>query len=137
MLSQGRLVQRATPRETYSEPADTYVARRLGSPRVNLLPARRFPDMPAPFCTTTATIGLRPEDVLLNGPAPLGHVPLVQALGAKTVIEIDLAGEEARALLTPGERVRRGGVHITPRPGRALFFDPQGSRIAAAVSEPR
>ena len=130
VLSQGRLVQLATPREIYSEPADTYVACRLGSPRINLLPARLFPDMPVP--SGTATIGLRPEDVVLNGRGPVGHVSLVEALGAETVIEIDLAGEEVRALLTPGERVRSGdGVHIAPRPGRVLFFDAQGSRIAA------
>jgi multiple sugar transport system ATP-binding protein len=130
VLSQGRLVQIATPREIYSEPADTYVACRLGSPRINLLPAGMFPDIDVP--AGTATVGVRPEDVLLNGRGPIGQVSLVEALGAETVVEIDLAGREVRALLAPGDRVRSGdGIHIAPRSGSTLFFDAQGKRIGA------
>jgi len=130
VLSEGRLVQVATPREIYSEPADSYVACRLGSPRINLLPAALFPNLQVPSGTTT--IGVRPEDVLLNGRGPAGQVSVVEALGAETVIEIDLAGAQLRALLAPGDKVRSGdSVHVAPRPGRALFFDAQGTRIAA------
>jgi multiple sugar transport system ATP-binding protein len=130
VLSQGRLVQIATPREIYSEPADTYVACRLGSPRINLLPAALFPDIEAP--AGTATVGVRPEDVMLNGRGPVGHVSLVEALGAETVVEIDLAGQEVRALLAPGDRLHSGdGVHLAPRAGSALFFDAQGNRIGS------
>ena len=136
VLSEGRLVQVATPREIYSEPADSYVACRLGSPRINLLPAALFPDIHVPSGTTT--IGVRPEDVLLNGRGPAGQVSVVEALGAETVIEIDLAGAQLRALLAPGDKVRSGdSVHVAPRPGRALFFDAQGTRIAAPAGGPR
>ena len=130
VLSEGRLVQVATPREIYSEPADSYVACRLGSPRINLLPAALFPDMQVP--SGTATIGVRPEDVLLNGRGPAGQVSVVEALGPETVIEIDLAGSQLRALLAPGDKIRSGdSVHVAPRPGRALYFDAKGIRIAA------
>src|SRR5881398_3223322 len=38
VLEQGRLVQVGTPQEIYEEPVSAYVASRLGSPRINLLP---------------------------------------------------------------------------------------------------
>ena len=44
VLNRGRLVQIGTPREIYEEPANTYVATRLGSPGINLLPRAMFPD---------------------------------------------------------------------------------------------
>ncbi len=42
VLDQGRLVQFGTPREVYENPVSPYVAARLGSPRINLLPADLF-----------------------------------------------------------------------------------------------
>jgi dihydroxyacetone kinase phosphoprotein-dependent L subunit len=37
VLEQGRLVQVGTPQDVYEDPASTYVAARLGSPRINLI----------------------------------------------------------------------------------------------------
>jgi multiple sugar transport system ATP-binding protein len=59
VLREGRLVQVGTPREIYEDPADAYVAGRLGHPPINLLPRRLFPDLPAP--TRAATVGGRTE----------------------------------------------------------------------------
>ena len=57
VLDRGRLVQFGTPREIYERPVSTYVAQRLGQPRINLLPADAFGAPPA----GAAQIGLRPE----------------------------------------------------------------------------
>ena len=38
VLSEGRLVQLGTPREVYETPRSVYVAQRLGTPRMNLVP---------------------------------------------------------------------------------------------------
>ena len=51
VINQGRLVQIGTPREIYEDPADIYVATRLGSPGINLLPRALFPDLAAPAGT--------------------------------------------------------------------------------------
>ena len=56
VLDQGRWCSSARPREIYEDPVSTYVATRLGQPRINLLPADLFgprpagadPDRPAP-----------------------------------------------------------------------------------------
>jgi multiple sugar transport system ATP-binding protein len=130
VMNQGRLIQVATPREIYSQPQDTYVACRLGSPRINLVPAQMLPNVNTP--PGTVTIGVRPEDVVLDGEGPHGKVSLVETLGAETVVEIDCAGEEVRALLVHGQRFHSGEtVRIAPRAGRAMFFDAGGRRIAA------
>ena len=64
VLREGELIQIGTPSEIYSSPADTYVACRLGSPQINLLPKDLFdfPEIP----TETKTLGIRPEDVILG-----------------------------------------------------------------------
>src|SRR5437773_1011703 len=59
VLKDGRLVQLGTPREIYEDPAETYVATRLGQPRINLVPRGLFPDVPAPI--QVETIGVRTE----------------------------------------------------------------------------
>src|SRR3982075_3129957 len=57
VMDRGELVQIGTPREIYEEPVSTYVATRLGSPGINLVPRALFPDLPAP--QAAATIGTR------------------------------------------------------------------------------
>ena len=62
VLDQGRLVQVGTPRDIYENPVSTYVASRLGLPRINLLPADMFANPPA----RATQIGLRPEHIALS-----------------------------------------------------------------------
>ncbi|MEM9269401.1 MAG: ABC transporter ATP-binding protein, partial [Pseudomonadota bacterium] len=58
VLEEGRLVQYGTPKEIYEDPSSIYVASRLGSPRINILPAEVFP------VTYKGTqLGLRPENI--------------------------------------------------------------------------
>ena len=61
VLDRGQLVQIGAPREIYQAPANLEVARRLGSPPINLLPVDAFGPIVAPADATT--IGIRPEDV--------------------------------------------------------------------------
>src|SRR5882672_11800894 len=59
VLDHGRLVQLASPREIYENPTNVYVAARLGSPRINLLPRAALPAVNAPASATT--LGVRAE----------------------------------------------------------------------------
>ena len=63
VIEDGRLLQLASPREVYGRPENVAVARRLGSPPINLLPMGVLPAM-AP--SAAATMGVRPEDVSLG-----------------------------------------------------------------------
>ena len=51
VMDRGRLVQVGTPREIYENPVDAYVATRLCSLGINLVPRSVFPVMPAPPAT--------------------------------------------------------------------------------------
>lgn len=128
VLEQGRLVQIGTPREIYAEPDNLYVASRLGSPLINRLPpgALGIADGPA----GTATIGLRPEDVVLGRGGVRGKILTVEPLGAETVILLEAEGYRLHALADPNQTLRaHEEITVASLPGTALFFGEDGRRL--------
>jgi len=134
VLCEGRLVQIGTPYQVYAEPASSYVAMRLGSPRINLLPPGALGVTDGP--DGTAIVGVRPEDVVIaeGGGA---RVRAVEHLGAETVIVLDAEGEEVHALARPGDSYVPGmEVALSALPGTALFFGADDRRIAGRGGAP-
>ena len=128
VLAEGALVQVGTPRDIYERPDTTYVARRVGSPRINLLPPGTLDIGEVPG--GTRTVGVRPEDVELGAGGAEGLVLGVEHLGVETVVPLDVGGERCHALLGPGQAVRSGEkVSVRARPGAALCFDAAGRRL--------
>lgn len=129
VMDQGRLAQIGTPREIYEDPVSTYVATRLGSPGINLVPRAVFPDLPAP--AATATIGTRTEHVRIrkaeNGRSE-GTVTWIEHLGDQDHLHIALADRDFITLSDPdaglavGDRVSIGFA-------KPLFFDAEGRRL--------
>ena len=123
VLDQGRLVQFGTPRQVYEDPVSIYVASRLGSPKINILPANLFPDAPA----GAVNIGLRPEHILI-GAGVQATVVRVEHLGDQTRLHLDIAGTplitltEAHTTLTKGD-----SIAITPE--NPLYFNASGDRL--------
>jgi len=123
VLDQGRLVQFGTPRQVYEDPVSIYVASRLGSPKINILPADLFPDAPA----GAVNIGLRPEHILI-GAGVQATVVRVEHLGDQTRLHLDIAGTplitltEAHTTLTKGD-----SIAITPE--NPLYFNASGDRL--------
>lgn len=131
VLSEGELVQLGTPREVYESPRNVYVARRLGSPQINLLDLDLLPVAHTP--NGTASVGVRPEDVRLHlkGGIP-ASVLAVEHLGAETVVLLNVAGSQVHALLGASAPLRVGEeTTIGVRDGAAIFFDGKGERIDA------
>ncbi|MGA2129295.1 MAG: ABC transporter ATP-binding protein, partial [Xanthobacteraceae bacterium] len=64
VINRGHLVQVGTPREIYENPVDSYVATRLGTPGINLVPRSLFPGVAAP--AAAVTIGARTEHVRIR-----------------------------------------------------------------------
>ncbi|MHA1600049.1 MAG: ABC transporter ATP-binding protein, partial [Alphaproteobacteria bacterium] len=131
VLADGKLAQIGTPRQIYSEPDSVYVAMRLGSPQINLLPigALGLTNGPA----GAATVGVRPEDVILGQGGAVARVEAIEHLGAETVILIESEGNKVHALAGAGA-MRHVGEETTVRmlPGTGLFFDQDGHRVAMA-----
>jgi multiple sugar transport system ATP-binding protein len=127
VLHQGRARQVGTPREVYEQPADTTVARFLGSPAINLFPGSMIGE------AGEVTIGIRPEHVALveDGKRVLsGSVYVVEPMGAEAFVTVDV-GEDVRitaraaadVAVHPGER-----VHLAWDASRLLRFDRDGRR---------
>jgi multiple sugar transport system ATP-binding protein len=158
VLRAGRLLQLATPKEIYERPATSFVGSFLGTPRMNLLPARvegdaivagafRLPK-PAGALPEEIEVGVRAEHVTL---APLangdrrgeralpgesserGEIIAVEPLGAETHVVVRVGGRELRAQTQGFETHRRGdAVGVTIDVSRVLLFDASaaGERVA-------
>ncbi|MEW2379683.1 ABC transporter ATP-binding protein [Micromonospora sp. NPDC047812] len=114
VLRDGRIEQVGTPDEIWRTPATTFVARFVGSPAMNLLPAGGplTPGGAAPVDRAGAgelEIGFRPEAVVLD--ATDG--------AAATVDRVEVVGEDAYAYLTlAGGHPVVARVPAAHRPGR-------------------
>ncbi|MEO6298748.1 MAG: ABC transporter ATP-binding protein [Paracoccaceae bacterium] len=123
VLDRGALVQFGTPREIYENPVSTYVASRLGQPRINLLPADAFGPAPA----GAAQIGLRPEHIHI-GEGQEATIRRVEHLGDQTRLHLHLGPHEIITLADTETRLAPGDT-IAIRPQSALWFDASGNRI--------
>ncbi|QEL22714.1 ABC transporter ATP-binding protein [Bosea sp. F3-2] len=129
VINQGRLVQIGTPRSIYEDPTDIYVATRLGSPGINLLPRALFPDLEAPANTTT--IGVRTEHLAIakarNG-AVTGKVNWIERLGDQNHLHIAVNQQQIVSLVDPDE-----GLDVSDEVSvsllKPLFFDADGQRV--------
>lgn len=137
VLEKGRLVQFGTPRQIYEDPVSSYVASRLGAPRINLVPRRALGETAAP--TRAVTAGLRAEHLELSGQGPAGRgaaasarVVRLETLSDQRLAQLTLdgSGEELIAALPQGVVVAPGDA-VAVRWRQALWFDDQGQRIRA------
>jgi multiple sugar transport system ATP-binding protein len=131
VLSAGEIVQVGTPRDVYERPRNAYVARRLGSPPINLLPGGALGVSDGP--SDAATVGVRPEDVIVGRGGESARLLALEHLGAERVALLEADGLKVHALLAAEDAVVPGeSTTVMARPGAALFFDAAGARIAEA-----
>jgi multiple sugar transport system ATP-binding protein len=140
VMSRGRIVQVGTPRDVYDRPATSFVGTFLGSPRMNLLPAREDADgvvagpfrLPRPGGTLPARIevGIRPEHLSIAPEAGVrGRVVAVEPLGAETHLLVRAGDLELRAITRGFAEHRRGDdVTLALDASRALVFDADGEK---------
>jgi len=130
IIREGRLVQFGTPREIYEGPASTYVATRLGSPAINLLPRGLFPDLALP--DGVATLGMRTEHVKLrkstNGRG--GQVTWIEHLGDQNHLHVEFGGHKCVTLVDPDAALAIGD-RVEFELLRPLLFDAAGERVRA------
>lgn len=123
VLDAGKLVQFGTPREIYEDPVSLYVAGRLGSPRINALPADVFGGAPS----GAVTIGLRPEHIH-HGEGKPAKVARVEHLGDQTRLHLVLDGHPI-VTLTDVHTDLEPGDTVSIQPRGALYFDALGNRL--------
>jgi sn-glycerol 3-phosphate transport system ATP-binding protein len=131
LLNQGRIEQDATPRALYARPASTFAARFIGTPAMNLvrLDGRRIAGSAVDVAREAATLGVRPESIVLGGPVP-AQVYSVEYLGADLVLRCAV-GSESITVRAEGRTDLAAGAAVTLgwQPADAHYFDAQGARV--------
>src|SRR5579859_2535509 len=140
VLRAGRLQQVGSPREVYERPVNAFVGSFLGSPRMNLVPARAEGDaivagpfrLPRPRQELPAAIevGVRAEDVVVGEGGEGGEggeIIAVEPLGAETNLLVRVGDLELRAQSRGFDPRRRGDrVAVAIDPTRVMVFDAHG-----------
>ncbi|NKN34759.1 sn-glycerol-3-phosphate ABC transporter ATP-binding protein UgpC [Agrobacterium sp. a22-2] len=155
VLSAGKIEQVGPPLELYDHPANLFVAKFIGSPAMNIMPATietagastvlKLLDgstvsidiaTPAADAGKKASFGVRPEDLsIATGDTHLfeGVVALVEALGEVTMLYVEGPVEEEPIVvkLQGTVPVRKGEkLRFASDPAKLHLFDAQGQAYA-------
>jgi ABC-type sugar transport system ATPase subunit len=134
VMRDGAIEQAAPPADVYEKPVNTFVARFIGAPAMNLVPATMVGiDMPP-----GAVAGIRPQDATLGLNGPLrATVDLVEPRGHDHVIHLrlDSAGAATFLAVVAGTAPAPVGaaVSISCEPDRLHLFD---GRTGARLTRP-
>jgi multiple sugar transport system ATP-binding protein len=139
VLRDGLIEQVGTPMELYDRPANQFVAQFIGMPSMNMVAANAIPSFSAATggkLPADGFLGVRPEGLRVHPKqgAPVsdvqGRVELVEALGADTLIHVDVGGvpliarQNERTPLHAGDDVAveldPSVLHLFNREGRSV-----------------
>ena len=154
VMNDGRIQQIDPPHQLYRYPANTFVARFIGTPPMNMVTCRLEHDgetarlvgdcanipcpdtarVPLAAAGETFMVGFRPEDIKVSGDiandALGGEVVAFEDLGHEALVTVSSGSEQFIARLAPdiGERVRFGDrVGFSVDSARLRFFDRETS----------
>jgi ABC-type sugar transport system ATPase subunit len=111
ILREGRLEQAGTPEEIWEMPTNRFVARFVGVPGMNIVPADgplRVDGLPA---RPDLELGVRPEHLRLADEGAAGRVALVERVGSESYVHVELTGArvvarvDASSAVAPGDEV--------------------------------
>ncbi|MDO6708206.1 sn-glycerol-3-phosphate ABC transporter ATP-binding protein UgpC [Photobacterium sp. 1_MG-2023] len=146
VLNQGKIEQIGTPAEIYHQPQSHFVARFIGSPAINLLPASLsagvftlnngqqyalpeygyLPDQ-------TIMIGIRPEQLSLQAGSHLLelslNVQVVEPLGPNQLVHGQLLGQMFTAVTPEQPLALQESLTIYVDPDKLHLFDSTGQRL--------
>lgn len=141
VMSAGKLLQYAPPREVYDQPADLFVANFIGSPGMNLLAALLQPEGDyavenSPLCIprqgsgnapAKLILGIRPEYVRIDSAGTQLIVEHTERLGAYNLVSLRIGGKILKARLPAQD-------HLAESPQLPIRLDPAGIRWFDPVS---
>jgi multiple sugar transport system ATP-binding protein len=154
VLRDGVLQQLAEPLDLYSIPANTFVARFVGSPAMNILPgsvdsgvfrcAAGALEVPASVPSGEILLGFRPEAAEFVGPSAVAHHLQLQAyavepLGNEMIVAFRVGEELLNARVAADAPVSVGqNCQVCIAPRQMHFFDVRtGQRISQVVPPQR
>ena len=135
VIQEGKLVQIGTPQQIYENPVSSYVAARLGSPRINLIPRALVAGVPGP--SRAVTVGIRAEHLRLHPSAGTSvhrraKITRIERLSDQHLVHVQLddSDQDLITAAPTGASFQRGeavGVELL----RPLWFDANGQRVTA------
>ncbi|HEY2310186.1 MAG TPA: sn-glycerol-3-phosphate ABC transporter ATP-binding protein UgpC [Gaiellaceae bacterium] len=135
VMNTGALQQLGTPEELYEHPANTFVARFIGSPAMNMLPSSVLG-----VGGTGQLAGFRPEHVLLgNGRPGTGNldasVEVVEYLGDEQLAHVRVGDHEIVVKLPVDPRLHAGERETFSVPlDKVLLFDEASSNVVGPAA---
>ncbi|WP_180900535.1 ABC transporter ATP-binding protein [Martelella soudanensis] len=146
VMNGGRIEQVGTPLELYDAPANTFVARFIGSPGMNMLPGTIADGgflgddgteialgagLPQAAEGTRVTLGIRPEHFRLDPDGIGGEIVTVEPTGPETQVSMKFAGHDVVAVFRERIRERAGTLlPISPDPDQIILFNAEtGQRL--------
>jgi multiple sugar transport system ATP-binding protein len=134
VMNEGVLVQLGTPREIYERPNSAYVASRLGTPAINLIPSELLGSERVP--PQARTVGLRTEHIRISSlgrSGPVARVHWVEHLGDQNHVHLRLAEHSLVTLADPAQPLKAGD-EVSLEFTEPLYFDQAGNRVGAGES---
>jgi len=147
LLNRGRIEQNAPPVELYENPANTFVARFIGTPPMNLLPLDRCPEgaaiagtggpAVAPADCAGLTLGIRPEHVVLGFQRGVrAQVAALEYLGADSLVSCRLGSTSIAARVAGNAGLSPGdSTWLSWAPGAQHLFEIDGRRRAESFRQ--
>jgi multiple sugar transport system ATP-binding protein len=132
VMREGAIEQVAPPLDVYARPVNTFVARFIGAPAMNLVPATLM-GIEAP---SGALAGIRPHDVALGADGQIyATVELVEPRGHDSLLHLhlDSPGVEPVLAVIAGAAAPPAGARVfltLPADRRHLFDGRTGARLA-------
>jgi multiple sugar transport system ATP-binding protein len=141
VLKDGLIEQVGTPLELYDHPANQFVAQFIGMPSMNMVAANAIPSFSAATggkLPADGFLGVRPEGLRVHPKqgAPVsdvqGRVELIEALGADTLIHVDVGGVPLIARQNDRTSLQAGDdVAVELDPSVLHLFNREGRTVSA------
>lgn len=133
VLAEGCILQEGTPEDIYRRPISPMVARQLGQPAINIVEVHREERgwinsagvqlMPADEGAGEMLLGIRPENIAIEGGQVPGLIRGVEDAGAVWILLVDWAGEALHIIAPKGRHFAPGGeIHPLIDTRRAIFW---------------
>ena len=144
VMSEGRVVQAGTPQSLFDRPEHTFVGYFIGSPGMNLLPARidgaqaivagTSVPLDGLYAPAQGQIGIRPDAVRLaeGGPGLPFHAARIEDVGRHRIVRGQVAGQPFNVTVPEGETIPAAPDRVILDPARVGVFvddwrvEPQG-----------
>jgi len=138
VLRDGLIEQVGTPMDLYDRPANQFVAQFIGMPSMNMVDAKAIPSFSSQTggrLPADGFLGVRPEALRVHpggGHGAPARVELIEALGADTLIHVDVGGVPLVARQNDRTALQAGdAVSVELDPSVLHFFNREGRTVAA------